>query len=148
MHDPPFSVLATEYRGHAQCVRRGFSGSYLAVVPLDLDDLCKLSRCVFGNAFEGERLAIVQLRGGSVQRFRDLLPAARRRLIVVMIYLSIALALVAVRSAFPRGARRRIDRAVKIRKISRAPWQRLHGNGQPGHATHNRRAGSSVSQRW
>jgi hypothetical protein len=75
MHDPPFSVLTPKDGSHGQRVQRGFAAPDLAVVSLDLDDICKLGRCVFGNALESEYFALAQLGCGALQRFRDLRPA-------------------------------------------------------------------------
>src|SRR5262245_16732552 len=79
MHDPPFAVLTPKDAGHAQRVRHSFAASYLAVVSLDLDDVCQLSSCVFGNAFESEHFALAQLGCSALQCFGDLLPALCRR---------------------------------------------------------------------
>jgi hypothetical protein len=43
MHDPPFSVLTPKDGSHAQRVRRGFAAPDLAVVSLDLDDICEIA---------------------------------------------------------------------------------------------------------
>jgi hypothetical protein len=65
MHDPPLTVLATEHCGRAQREWCGFAGPDLYVAPFDLDDIGKLSRCVFGDAFEGVRLTLAPIARSS-----------------------------------------------------------------------------------